>query len=83
MLHCLTIVDDIILPAFVAEVKVLNREHGERPSLSIARVSITKGLICKCHEARGIPHCSPDTTYSNDVMVTTIHLIAVYNYLLY
>ena len=45
MLDCLTVVDDVIFPASVAEVKVLDREHGERLALSI--VSIRKRLVSK------------------------------------
>ena len=63
MINSFTVVDDVILPASVAEVKILNREHGERLGLSIGRISVSKRLVSKCHEARGIPHCPPDSAY--------------------
>ena len=37
-----TVVDDVVLPASIAEVKVLNGEHGERFGLSIGGISISK-----------------------------------------
>ena len=69
VINCFTVVDDVIFSASVAEVKVLNREHGERFGLSTGAggISISKRLVSECHEARGIPHCPPDSPYSSDV----------------
>ena len=63
--NCVAVVDDVILPTSVNEVKVVYREQGLCLALSGWRAVFNVArLVSKCHQARGIPYCPPDSAYN-------------------